>query len=343
MGNVWNQKNCIFIAEAGLNHNGDLQEALSMIEVAKEAGADFVKFQRRDVKSLATESVLNAPDNRFPTLGSNYREIREKHEFSNTEYLQLIERAANLEIGFMVTPFDLKSFLDLEEVGVEHYKVASHGVTNYPLLDALALSGKPTVLSTGMSTLDEIREAVRRLRGPSGNLVAVLHCVSSYPTPSNEVNLRTINNLQEIFGIRVGYSGHELGSLPTLVAVALGATVVERHFTRDKSQEGFDHHMSLDSEELANLIRTIREVELMLGDGSKRLLESEMIARNKYRLSMVASRDLLPGEFLTTQDFHFRNPGIGIAPELADEFLGSRVIRNVAYGELILESDLQRK
>jgi len=156
--------------------------------------------------------------------------------------------------------------------------------------------------------------------------------VHSEPTPS-----------QEIFGIRVGYSGHELGSLPTLVAVALGATVVERHFTRDKSQEGFDHHMSLDSEELANLIRTIREVELMLGDGSKRLLESEMIARNKYRLSMVASRDLLPGEFLTTQDFHFRNPGIGIAPELADEFLGSRVIRNVAYGELILESDLQRK
>lgn len=340
MDNIWNSDSCVIIAEAGLNHNGNLEEALSLIDVAKTAGADFVKFQKRDVFSLATESALNASDTRFPSLGSTYKEIRLRHEFTNEEYKVLKRHADDLEIGFMVTPFDKKSFLDLQDVGVQNYKVASHGVTNYPLLEALAESGKPVVLSTGMSSLDELEIAAQKLTFGKGNLVAMLHCVSSYPTPPSELNLKVIRTLSEQFGVRTGYSGHELGVLPTLLAVAIGATVVERHFTRDKGQEGFDHHMSLSPAELEELVQGIREVELMLGHGRKEILESEQVARAKYRLSMVASRDLNAGEKLKEVDFHFRNPGTGISPQLAPSFIGQKLKSDIAFGELILESDL---
>jgi sialic acid synthase SpsE len=222
------------------------------------------------------------------------------------------------------------------EAGVEHYKIASHGVTNYPLLEAVAKSGYPVVLSSGMSTLEELDRAVEILDTPPGNLRGILHCVSSYPTPPDEINLRLIRTLSERYGKQTGYSGHELGILPTLAAVAYGASIVERHFTLDTGQEGFDHHMSLDPRELKDLVASIRLIELMRGDGIKKVIESEMVARNKYRLSLVASEDLPAGTRLNVTQTEFRNPGTGISPEDSDSYIG-RVLRDpVEAGEMIL-------
>tara|TARA_B110000305_G_scaffold182711_1_gene202882 strand:- start:7912 stop:8958 length:1047 start_codon:yes stop_codon:yes gene_type:complete len=337
MSNWWTNEGCFIIAEAGLNHNGDVLEAKRLIEVAVESGADCVKFQKRDVSSLATESQLNRMDSRFPSLGSTYREIRQKLEFTMSEYRELMDHCDNLGILFMVTPFDVRSLEDLELLGVENYKVASHGITNYPLLNKLAETGKPVVMSSGMSTMEELEVAAGILSSGKGVLAAILHCISSYPTPNDEINLNLIPELKRKFGKRVGYSGHELGMLPTFAAVAIGASVVERHFTRDCSQEGFDHHMSLDPAGLSTMVDSIRQIEAMQGDGKKKVLDSEMVARDKYRLSMVATADIQAGETLSRQMFEFRNPGTGIPPQNANEFVGRRLGKGVEKGELVLE------
>ena len=332
-------RTCFFIAEAGLNHNGDFDQALRLIELAAESGADCVKFQKRNVEKLATKSALDAPDSRFPSLGSTYRQVREKHEFTVNQFSQLRRHAEDLGLVFMVTPFDLKSFRDLRDAGVEYYKVASHGVTNYPLLEALADGGHPVVLSSGMSTLEELDRAVAILTSTPGNLVGILHCVSSYPTPPEEINLRLIHTLSKRYGRRIGYSGHELGLLPTIAAVAAGATIVERHFTLDTNQEGFDHHMSLDPSGLSELISSIRRIETMLGDGIKKVIDSERVARDKYRLSLVASVDLPAGTALRPEDTEFRNPGTGIHPENASKYFGRELRNSVAAGEMISAED----
>ena len=331
------QRGCYVIAEAGLNHNGSLKEAKALISIAAEAGADCVKFQKRNVSTLATESELNKRDSRFPSLGNTYREIRESLEFDTGELKELKIYASEHSLDFMVTPFDVPSLEVLENVGVEFYKVASHGVTNIPLLEMLSDIGKPVVLSSGMSTLKELDKAVMVLDKNPGNLVAILHCISSYPTPNSEINLRLIDQLGKRYKKRIGYSGHELGGLASLAAVARGATVIERHFTRDCNQEGFDHHMSLDPNGLTTLIHDVRQLEVMLGDGEKRVLESEMIARNKYRLSMVATRNLKEGEPVFESDVEFRNPGTGISPEKAPEFYGQRLTKPAVRGELVTE------
>lgn len=330
---------CFFIAEAGLNHNGDFDQAMRLIEVASDSGADCVKFQKRNVDKLATDSVLDAPDGRFPSLGSTYRQIRERHEFNVNQFSQLRRHAEDLGLVFMVTPFDLKSYWDLREAGVEYFKVASHGVTNYPLLEALATGGHPVVLSSGMSTLEELDRAVDILSSPPGNLAGILHCVSSYPTPLEEINLRLIQTLSSRYEKRTGYSGHELGVLPTIAAVAAGATIVERHFTLDTSQEGFDHHMSLDPSGLSELISAIRDIEKMFGDGVKQVIESERVAREKYRLSLVAAVDVSAGETLRPEDTEFRNPGTGIPPGIASDYFGRKLRNSVAAGEMILAED----
>lgn len=337
--NWWQTEKCFIIAEAGLNHNGDLENARDLIEIASDAGADCVKFQMRNVATLAAESHLDRPDNRFPSLGKTYREIREKHEFNVDEFRDLREFAESKGLVFMVTPFDIQSLDRLVNAGVENFKVASHGVTNYELLEALAKLGRPTVLSSGMSTEVELDTAVEKLSSRPDVLVGILHCVSAYPTPPTDLNLKLIDTIKARYRIRTGYSGHELGFLPTLLAVARGATIVERHFTRDNNQEGFDHHMSLNPESLREMIVSIRQVESMLGDGIKRVIDSELLARDKYRLSMVARRNLPVGTILESSDFEYRNPGTGIAPADSHSYIGHRLERAVTGGEMILPED----
>jgi len=228
--NVVDDKGCYVIAEVGLNHNGSVDVAKRLIDLAAIAEADAVKFQKRTVDKLAIGEVLDAKDDRFPEFGSTYRDVREYLEFGFDQYLDLKQYAEDKGLDFLVTSFDTDAVDFLEDVGVEAYKLASHSLTNIELLQYLAPIGKPIILSTGMAEIEEIQTAVdifKQHKTP----VFLLHCVSAYPTPLEDCNLQMINTLKEKFDLPVGYSGHELGYLPTISAVAMGAVVVERHYT----------------------------------------------------------------------------------------------------------------
>ncbi len=259
---------CYVIAEAGLNHNGSIDIAKKLIDVAAVAGVDAVKFQKRTVEKLAVSSVLDADDDRFPEFGNTYRQIRAHLEFNFDEYCGLKEYAESKGLDFIVTAFDVDAVDFLEEVGVEDYKLASHSLTNIELLEYLANKGKNTILSTGMAELDEIDTAVQIFEN-KGTSLSLMHCVSSYPTPLNECNLNIIEVLKNRYGLPTGYSGHEIGYLPSVLSVAMGAEYVERHFTIDKSMIGFDHKISLEPDELIAMVRDIRKVKLIKGDGKK--------------------------------------------------------------------------
>ncbi|HIB55138.1 MAG TPA: hypothetical protein EYO39_10175 [Nitrospirales bacterium] len=322
------------IAEAGLNHNGSIDTAKKLIDVAAVAGAGAVKFQKRTVDKLAVNSVLDAQDDRFPEFGKTYREIREHLEFSLEEYRNLRDYTQAKGLDFMVTAFDTDAVDFLEEVGVDAYKLASHSATNLELLDYLARLRKSTVLSTGMAELEEIDRAVDIFRRHDAPLV-LLHCVSAYPTPLAECNLAMINVLKERYGLSVGYSGHELGYLPTIVAVAMGAEMVERHFTLDKTMVGFDHKMSLEPDELIAMVRAIRNVGEIRGTGEKRVSETEWITRRKYHVSMVSAVPIAVGTALDETMVSYRNPGTGIPAKLARTVLGKRAVRNIPADTLL--------
>ena len=325
---------CYVIAEAGLNHNGDLEIAKRLIAVASEAGADCVKFQKRHVATLAVSEILDAKDDRFPALGTTYRELRERHEFSLGQFQELKAAAEAAEMDFLCTPFDRESVDFLEELSVGAYKVASHSNTNLPLLRHIASLGKPTFMSAGACTLEELDDAVDVFKS-AGTHLTVLHCVSSYPTPAEEENLSSIGMLRERYEVPVGYSGHEIGYVPTLAAVALGAVAVERHFTLDKTTVGFDHRISLEPEELGAMVRDIRTVEASLGSPRKEVSERELITRNKYKVSMVTSRPIPEGTVITEEMVTYRNPGTGIHPRDAASVLGKRAAVDIAEDTLI--------
>jgi len=333
-----NQQGCYVIAEIGLNHNGSFEIASSLIDHAAEAGCNAVKFQRRDVPNLAINSVLDAEDLRFPSLGKTYRELRERHEFSLDQLAALKSRAESHGVDFFATPFDVKSLWDLLELGVDQLKIASHGLTNLPLVEEIAKTGLPTILSTGMAELSEIEDAFEILIGGSAQ-VALLHCVSSYPTPDDEARIDLLEVLRHRFGTIVGYSGHEAGFLTTLVAVANGAKIVERHVTLSTEMEGFDHRLSLEPDELGKMVDSIRRIEKMFGDGSKTISEAEMVTRNKYRVSMVSREDLIEGETLGADKVTFKNPGTGISPKLATEFYGRQLRHSVKRDTLLTSED----
>ena len=325
---------CYVIAEAGLNHNGSVQIAKALIDVAAIAGTDAVKFQKRTVEKLAIKSTLDAQDDRFPEFGKTYREIRQHLELSLEEYQELKDYAQSKGLDFMVTAFDTEAVDFLEELGVEVYKLASHSATNLQLLDYLARLRKPTVLSTGMAELEELDRAVEIFRRHDAPLV-LLHCVSAYPTPLAECNLAMINVLKARYGLPVGYSGHELGYLPTIVAVSMGAQMVERHFTLNKTMVGFDHKMSLEPDELIAMVRDIRNVAKIRGTGEKRVSETEWITRRKYHVSMASSVAIPAGAVLNEAIVSYRNPGTGIPSKLAHTVLGKRALRNIPADELL--------
>lgn len=325
---------CYIIAEAGLNHNGSLDIAKNLIDVAVDSGANAVKFQKRTVSKLATNQILDAIDDRFPEFGNTYREIREFIEFNKTEYLELKSYAKSKNIDFMVTAFDIDAVDFLEDVGVDSYKLASHSLTNLPLLEYLSKKRKPTILSTGMSYLDDIQMAVDIFEANNCPL-SLLHCVSSYPTPFDECNLRMLDVLSKKFNIPVGYSGHEIGFLPTISAVARGAKIVERHFTLDKNMVGFDHKLSLEPHELKEMIKQIRNIEVILGDGVKDVSETELITSRKYHVSAVSARRILSGETLCEEDITYKNPGTGIPPKKMREILGKKATQNIVEGKLL--------
>ena len=328
------KKGVFVIAEAGLNHNGSIDIARSLVDVAAAAGCDCVKFQKRNVATLAVGDVLDAPDTRFPSLGSTYRALREKHEFSMEEFRELKTRAESKGLAFMVTPFDTQSVDFLEVLGVDRYKVASHSVTNLPFLRYLAGKRKPVFMSTGMCTLEELDSAVG-VFGRADVPLTLFHCVSVYPTPFEDCNLGMLKTLHDRYRIPVGFSGHEIGWIPTLIAVGMGAVAVERHISLDKKMEGFDHKLSLEPKELAEMVKEIRLVEKMRGTGLKGVTEREEVTRKKYHVSMVSAKPIKAGTVLTDDLVTWKNPGTGIPYKELENYLGKKTAQDIPADTLL--------
>ena len=326
--------NCYVIAEAGLNHNGSLDLATQLIDVAAEAEVDAVKFQKRNVGTLAVGHVLNAKDDRFPEFGSTYKEIRQHIEFDFEQYVELKERAEGKGLDFLCTPFDHQSVEFLERLEVNRYKIASHSNTNLPLLEHIASIGKPVFMSTGACTLDELDDAVNVFR-KKGTDLTILHCVSAYPTPIEEHNLRMIDVIRQRYGVPVGYSGHELGYVPTLAAVSLGAVAVERHYTTDKKLIGFDHAISLEPQEIQAMVKGIRATAEAMGSPDKRVSEREIITRDKYKVSMATARPISKGAVITDEMITYKNPGTGTHPRDAALVLGKRAVADIPEDTLL--------
>lgn len=324
-----------FISEIGLNHNGSVEIAKKLVKIAKESGSDAVKFQKRDVDNLAIKEILDTPDDRFPEFGSTYREIRKYIEFNNDEYIELKEYSHELGLDFICTAFDIPSVKFLIDLKVDYLKIASHSVTNVPLLKFVADNNIPSIMSTGMSEIEDIDIAYDLFKKSKTDLI-LLHCVSSYPTPENEMNLNIIDTLKNRYKeTHIGYSGHEIGNFPTIVAACKGARVVERHITIDKNMVGFDHSLSLEPNELQNLIEQIRKIELLRGSSEKRILESELLKKNQYNVSMISLRNILPNEILTIDDVEFKNPGNGILFKDSEKYIGRKVKHKIKKDEVI--------
>lgn len=330
---------CMVVAELGMNHGGDMDTARTLIHAAHTAGADVVKLQKRTVDLFAIPAVLDAPANdpRFPRFTGTVRELREAHEFGMEEYAELKALAEGLGMGFLVTAFDTVAVDFLEELGVRAYKVASHSVTNLPLLRRIAAPGKPVIMSTGMATPVEIGAAVGQFIGCE---LALLHCVSEYPVHPSNANLMMVGRLGECFHRSVGYSGHELGYTLTLAAVMLGACIVERHFTLDPAQPGFDHRLSLPPDEFGRMVHSIREAEAALGNGVKRITDGEQVVRDKYRPSIASRVDIPAGAVISEDALYLTAPGTGLHPFDMTRVVGRRAAVDIPAGTLLSEEQV---
>jgi N-acetylneuraminate synthase len=324
------------VAEAGVNHNGDPALARQLIDVAAEAGADAVKFQTFRTESLVSRTAPKAAYQREATgAREGQAEMLRPLEFGPEEHVELRDWCAKRGLLFFSTPFDLSSADLLESLGVPLFKVPSGEITNLPFLRHVAAKGRPVVLSTGMSTLDEVGRAVDAIRESGDSPLALLHCVSAYPAPPSEMNLRAMDTLKTAFGCPVGLSDHTLGIEIAVAAVARGAAIIEKHFTLDANLPGPDHRASLEPAELSRLVASIRSVESALGDGVKRPTSSELDTRSVARKSLVAARAIRAGERLTADAVAIKRPGTGIPPADLPKALGRPVRRHLAADEVI--------
>lgn len=328
----------LIIAEAGVNHNGDIGLAMQLIDVAAEAGADFVKFQTFNANRLATREAPKA-NYQIQTTGteeSQYEMLR-RLELSPEAHRELISHCKKRNIGFFSTGFDVESLDLLIDLGQNLFKIPSGEITNLPYLRHIGSQRKEVILSTGMSTLGEVEAAINALinSGTSRDKITALHCTTEYPAPMQEINLRAMQVLRDAFGVRVGYSDHSPGIEVSIAAVALGAVVVEKHFTLDRNLQGPDHHASLMPHELRHMIAAIRNVEQALGDGIKRPMASEIRNRSAARKSIVAALDIRAGELLTADNLAVKRPGDGISPMLWDDVVGQKACKDFAADELI--------
>lgn len=333
-----NRQHTIIIAEAGVNHNGNLQMAREMVRVAKDAGADYVKFQTA-VPELVISTFAPKAEYQKETTGEGQSQLdmcRAIH-LPLSDYAGLKAYCDEVGIGFMSTPFDLVSIDCLADLGMDYWKIPSGEITNLPYLRKIASKGGRVILSTGMSTLDEVAAAVDILeRGdiPRADVI-LLHCTTQYPTPFDAVNLRAMDALRAICCGGVGYSDHTVGITVPIAAAARGACVIEKHFTLDRTLPGPDHRASLEPHELAEMVRAVRCVETALGDGCKRVAEAEAPNIVVARKSIVAARAIRRGETLTEENITVKRPGNGISPMRWDEILGTPARRDYAPDELI--------
>ena len=328
----------IIIAEAGVNHNGDIDLAYQLVDAAVEAGADIVKFQTFNANQLATAVADKASyQKKITGEAETQRDMLQKLQLTRQQHVQLINYCNQIGIEFLSTPFDSVSIDLLSSLGVKRWKIPSGEIVNLPYLRTIGSLNQPVILSTGMANLGEIEAAIDVLEhaGTSRNQITVLHCTTEYPAPLDEVNLRAMQTISQSFGVPVGYSDHTDGISVPMAAVAMGATVIEKHLTLDRTMAGPDHRASLEPDQFTAMVHCIREIQRALGDGIKRPTVSERANLPIVRKSIVASRVIQSGEIFSAENITANRPGTGISPMHWDALIGRKASRTYFPDELI--------
>ena len=328
----------LIIAEAGINYNGDVLLAKRLIDVAADAEADLIKFQTFFAKNIVTRSVSKA-DYQYESTDRDESQyaMLEKLELTEEMHRELIKYSQQRGIGFFSTGFDIASVDMLIRLGQVRFKVPSGEITNLPLLRHIGKQNKEVILSTGMSDLNEVGNAIKSLEdaGTTRSKITALHCTTAYPAPIDDVNLSAMLSIQKAFGVSVGYSDHSEGIEVAIAAVALGAKIIEKHFTLDKTLPGPDHKASLEPDDLKKMITAIRNIELALGDGVKKIMPSELKNRQVARQSIVAKANIKKGEALSETNITTKRAGSGISPMRWDQIIGSKSKRDYLIDEII--------
>lgn len=324
---IGNSHPTYFVAEAGLNHNGDLKIAKQLIDEAFNCGADAIKFQTYKTSE-------------FLTKDSEYFDFFKNVELSYEEFKELNDYSKNVGITFFSSPFDIESAEFLIQLGIPCFKIASSDLTNHPLIQKVAKTETPLIISTGLSTMKEVEDAVNTCLHEGNNKIILLHCVANYPTLPNEVNLSSMETIRKKFNVPVGFSDNGDSSLVDIVAVSMGANIIERHFTLDKNLEGPDHSFSIEPKSLKVLIEQIRQIELMKGDGIKVPQKSEKENRDAIRKSIYANKDICKGESLEGASISVKRPVKSIQPKFLNDLIGRKVNRDIKKDKPINWQDL---
>ena len=325
------------IAEIGVNHNGNLQVAERLVDVAFEAGADIVKFQTFNAQRLATKKAATLAYQSSLDDNAQQIDLLTPLELDEVAHHKLMDHCARLNIEFLSSPFDISAAEFLNSIGVQGFKIASGEITNFPMLRRIAAFDKYVILSTGMSNLSEVKAAVELFdkSGFSRKKLFILHCTSEYPTPFNNVNLNVLNTLKREFGGNIGYSDHTVGKDIALAAVAMGAKVIEKHITLDKENNGPDHKASMSPKEFRTFVKSIRQLELAMGDGLKFPTAEELINSKQFRRSIVASRFIKAGEVFSNSNLTTKRPATGICPSQWEDVIGKRASSDFEADDLI--------
>ena len=326
----------IIIAEAGVNHNGNFENACKLVKAAKQAGADFVKFQTYISEKVISKFAVKA-EYQKKTTSSNESQLDmvKKLELSFDQFTQLDKLCKEVGIKFLSTPFDLDSLAFLETLNIPFWKIPSGEITNLPYLIAIAKTKRPIIMSTGMCEMQEIEDAIKVLKENGSTSIKLLHCNTEYPTPFEDVNLKAMEIMRKRFNVEVGYSDHTRGIEVSIAAVALGATVIEKHFTLDRNMEGPDHKASLEPSELAVMVSSIRNIEKAIGIGIKTASPSEKKNKAVARKSIVAKTNIKKGEPFVEENITVKRPGSGISPMKWFDVLGTKAVRDFKEDELI--------
>lgn len=331
-----NKTGVYIIAEAGVNHNGDIGIAKKMVDAALKCGVDAIKFQTFKSESIVTKYADRARYQKLNTKNNDSQyEMLKKLELSFDNFIELSDYCKGKKLEFLSTPFDFESADFLNDIGVKAFKISSGDITNIPFLQHIAKKNKPMIISTGMSNLGEIEEAIRAIKDMGNNSIYILHCTSNYPAKLETVNLNAIDTLKAAFKLPVGYSDHTEGIEIPIAAAAKGACIIEKHFTLNKNFEGPDHKASLDVEELNAMVRAIRNVEKAMGDGIKKCTADEMDVKTAARKSIVASRFIKKGEIIRREDISFKRSGSGISPKDYNYIINKRAKRDIEEDEQI--------
>jgi len=336
---IGNSEPCFIIAEAGVNHNGDIKLAKKLIETANESGADAIKFQTFFPEEGITKDAPLAKYQSLKTPFRNQLDMIKRLQLSENDFSELKDYAENLDLVFLSTPFDMKSIELLNNLKISAFKISSGDITNKQLLEKAAEYNKPIILSTGMSDIDEIQDAINWITNKGCKSYSLMQCTSNYPTEIHDCNLLAIRTLSEKFNVPIGFSDHTTDSVAAILAIGLGASYIEKHITLDHKMSGPDHHMSLEPKELKIFVNYVRKAQEALGDGIKKCLPCEEDVKKVARKSVVTLRNIHKDEIIEKNDLGVKRPGMGLPPKNLDNLIGKKAKRNILAETLIEKND----